>query len=116
MSTDRPDSDRAVSSAGGDVHEWGPLVGDLAHRKARALEMGGTDLVARQHSLGKLTVRERLEILVDEGTWVEYGLTIRVGRTDRDYAGVEYPRIPSTSSAKKRSAISSVSRPGWSQV
>src|SRR5471030_727785 len=63
-----------VSSAGGDVHDWGPLVGELARRKERALEMGGTDLVARQHSLGKLTVRERLELLVDAGTWVEYGL------------------------------------------
>src|SRR6185503_6040273 len=28
----------------------------------------------RQHSLGKLTVRERLELLVDPGSWVEYGL------------------------------------------
>jgi acetyl-CoA carboxylase carboxyltransferase component len=67
-------SDQPVSSAGGDVHDWGPLVGDLAARKERALGMGGADLVARQHSLGKLTVRERLEILVDPGTWVEYGL------------------------------------------
>jgi acetyl-CoA carboxylase carboxyltransferase component len=69
-----PDPPPPVSSAGGDVHDWGPLVGELARRKERALEMGGTDLVARQHSLGKLTVRERLELLVDPGTWVEYGL------------------------------------------
>ncbi len=55
-------------------HDWGPLVGDLATRKARALEMGGEKLVERQHSLGKLTVRERLDLLVDPGTWVEYGL------------------------------------------
>ena len=61
-------------TAGGDVHDWGPLVGELARRKARALGMGGSDLVERQHSLGKLTVRERLELLVDPGTWVEYGL------------------------------------------
>jgi acetyl-CoA carboxylase carboxyltransferase component len=65
---------RPESTAGGDVHDWGPLVGDLAQRKERALGMGGPDLVERQHSLGKLTVRERLEILVDPGTWVEYGL------------------------------------------
>jgi acetyl-CoA carboxylase carboxyltransferase component len=36
--------------------------------------MGGPDLVDRQHSLGKLTVRERLDLLLDPGTWVEYGL------------------------------------------
>src|SRR6476659_9281905 len=63
-----------VSSAGGDVHEWGPLVGELAKRKERALEMGGAERVERQHAAGKLTVRERLELLVDPGSWVEYGL------------------------------------------
>src|SRR5262245_66680329 len=55
-------------------HEWGPLVGDLKARKDRALGMGGNDLVERQHSLGKLTVRERLDLLLDAGTWVEYGM------------------------------------------
>ena len=55
-------------------HDWGPLVGDLAQRRTRALEMGGEKLVERQRSLGKLTVRERLDLLVDAGTWVEYGL------------------------------------------
>jgi methylmalonyl-CoA decarboxylase subunit alpha len=55
-------------------HDWGPLVGDLKARKDRAYAMGGPDLVERQHSLGKLTVRERLELLLDPGTWVEYGL------------------------------------------
>lgn len=55
-------------------HQWGPLVDDLAQRKARALEMGGEKFVERQKSLGKLTVRARLELLLDPGTWVEYGL------------------------------------------
>ncbi len=55
-------------------HDWGPLVGDLATRKAHSLEMGGEKLVERQRSLGKLTVRERLDLLLDAGTWVEYGL------------------------------------------
>ena len=36
--------------------------------------MGGADRVARQRELGKLTVRERLELLLDPCTWVEYGL------------------------------------------
>src|SRR5919109_2971395 len=56
------------------MHDWGPLVGDLKARKDRALGMGGPDLVERQHSLGKLTVRERLDLLLDAGSWVEYGL------------------------------------------
>jgi methylmalonyl-CoA decarboxylase subunit alpha len=63
-----------VSGAGGDVHDWGPLVGDLKARRDRALAMGGPELVERQHSLGKLTVRERLDLLLDPGSWVEYAL------------------------------------------
>jgi acetyl-CoA carboxylase carboxyltransferase component len=55
-------------------HDWGPLVDDLATRKERALGMGGEKGVARQRELGKLLVRERLELLLDPGTWVEYGL------------------------------------------
>src|SRR4051812_38205702 len=35
--------------------------------------MGGTDLVARQRSLGKMPVRERLDLLLDPGTFVELG-------------------------------------------
>ncbi len=66
--------ERSVESTHDRRHDWGPLVGDLAARKERALAMGGPDLVARQRSLGKLTVRERLDVLLDPGTWVEYGL------------------------------------------
>jgi len=63
-----------VSTGGGDVHDWGPLVGDLEKRRERAEAMGGDERVERQHSLGKLAVRERLDILLDPGTWVEYGM------------------------------------------
>src|SRR5690349_19035833 len=72
--TEVPEKHRPVSHEGGDVHAWGPLVDSLAERRERALGMGGPDLVERQHSLGKLTVRERLEKLVDPGTFVEYGM------------------------------------------
>ncbi|WP_043932854.1 acyl-CoA carboxylase subunit beta [Bacillus sp. EB01] len=40
--------------------------------KRREIEMGGGDeKIARQHAKGKLTARERIAILVDEGTFVE---------------------------------------------
>lgn len=45
----------------------------LAARRADALAMGDPDLLARQRSLGKLTVRERLDRLFDAGSFVEYG-------------------------------------------
>src|SRR5579885_1625172 len=46
----------------------------LIEKKAKIREMGGTDEVARQHKAGKLTVRERLDLLFDKGTFVELGI------------------------------------------
>jgi acetyl-CoA carboxylase carboxyltransferase component len=46
----------------------------LAGKKEKFREMGGVDRVDRQHSAGKLTVRERLDFLYDEGTFFEFGL------------------------------------------
>jgi acetyl-CoA carboxylase carboxyltransferase component len=63
----------APPAAGTELHDWGPLIADLEQRRSRALDMGGPEPVARQHSLHKLTVRERLDLLIDAGTWVEYG-------------------------------------------
>jgi len=40
---------------------------------ARALEGGGEARIAKQHEAGKLTARERLELLLDEGSFVETG-------------------------------------------
>jgi len=55
-----------------ELHDWKPLVEDLASRRERALAMGGPERVERQHSLGKWAVRERLDVLLDPGTFVEY--------------------------------------------
>ena len=44
-----------------------------AARKA-AVQMGGADAVARQHKRGKLTCRERLDLLLDPGSFIEYGI------------------------------------------
>ena len=55
-------------------YNWGPLVEDLAKRKETALAMGGPERVERQRSLGKLPVRERLDLFLDPGTFVEYGM------------------------------------------
>lgn len=46
---------------------------DLAAWEARALSMGGAARIARQHDLGKLTVRERVATLLDPGSFDEYG-------------------------------------------
>ncbi|TMD16025.1 MAG: acyl-CoA carboxylase subunit beta [Chloroflexi bacterium] len=51
--------------------------------------MGGEAKIAKQHERGKLTVRERLDLLFDAGTFVELGLlahqqAVRGGEVDAD--------------------------------
>ncbi len=46
---------------------------DLAARKQKAQEGGGADRVAAQHKKGKLTARERVGLLLDEGSFQEIG-------------------------------------------
>src|SRR3954449_9498915 len=51
-----------------------PLVEDLAARRERARLGGGGEKIAKQHEAGKLTARERLDLLIDEGTFCELGM------------------------------------------
>ena len=44
----------------------------LENIKSEALMGGGQARIDKQHSNNKLTARERLELLFDEGTFVEY--------------------------------------------
>ncbi len=44
---------------------------ELRELKAKIAEAGGKEKVEKQHSQGKLTARERMNILFDEGTFVE---------------------------------------------
>lgn len=52
---------------------WEPEIEELRRREAFAKEMGGPEKVARQHHFGKLTVRERIARLLDEGSFREVG-------------------------------------------
>jgi acetyl-CoA carboxylase carboxyltransferase component len=47
---------------------------ELHRRRATALEMGGSERVQRHRGSGRLTVRERIDLLVDEGSWTELGM------------------------------------------
>ncbi len=51
-----------------------PLVEDLHARRERARLGGGEEKIAKQHADAKLTARERLALLVDEGTFTELGI------------------------------------------
>ena len=47
---------------------------ELKRRRHQALQMGGPEKVKRQREQGKLTARERIELLMDPCTFQEYGL------------------------------------------
>src|SRR5919199_6516555 len=54
--------------------EFKARVRALRERRQRNLQMGGPDKISRQHERGKLTVRERIALLFDAGSFVEFGL------------------------------------------
>lgn len=52
-------------------------VAHLRTLKAAALEGGGAARIERQHQAGKLTARERLDLLLDPGSFEELGTLVR---------------------------------------
>ena len=50
---------------------WEAELEELERRRELAKQMGGPEGVARQHEFGKLTVRERIDALLDPGSFVE---------------------------------------------
>jgi acetyl-CoA carboxylase carboxyltransferase component len=63
---------------------WKPELDELARREAFAREMGGPDKVKRQHDSGRLTVRERIDKLVDANSFHEIGAVSGVGEYEAD--------------------------------
>ena len=52
---------------------WEPELEELRLRQTIARQMGGEERVARQHKGGRLTVRERIDQMLDPGTFKEIG-------------------------------------------
>ncbi|MCB1692953.1 MAG: hypothetical protein KDI19_09315 [Pseudomonadales bacterium] len=61
---------------------WEKQIDELSRRSAMAEEMGGADKVARQHEFGKYTIRERVDRIVDAGSFHEIGKLAGVGSYD----------------------------------
>ncbi len=56
--------------------------GELQTRRASALAGGGNERIARQHASGRLTARERIELLLDRGSFLERGVFVTHDCTD----------------------------------
>ncbi|MGE4605564.1 MAG: carboxyl transferase domain-containing protein, partial [Myxococcota bacterium] len=69
---------------------WEAEIEELRRREALAERMGGTEKVERQKSRGKLTIRERIELLVDSGSFHEIGKISGKATYDDDGVLVEF--------------------------
>ena len=64
---------------------WRAEVDELARKRALARAQGGAESVARQHAKGRLTIRERIAAMLDDGSFQELGGA--AGDAARDEAG-----------------------------
>src|SRR2546421_12412157 len=68
-----------------------PLAEDLRARREQIKLGGGEEKIAAQHAREKLTARERLALLIDEGTFVELGIHGRPHFSQRAMDGRDAP-------------------------
>jgi acetyl-CoA carboxylase carboxyltransferase component len=67
------------------------LIEDLDARREQARLGGGQEKIDKQHEAGKLTARERIALLIDDGTFVELGILGKPHSTQRAMEGVDAP-------------------------
>jgi acetyl-CoA carboxylase carboxyltransferase component len=68
-----------------------PLVEELHARRERARLGGGPEKIERQHAADKLTARERLDLLIDAGSFTELGIHGRPHFAQRAMEGKDAP-------------------------
>ncbi len=73
------------------AREWSELIQELEDRRDHLRQGGGKALQEKEHSKGKLTARERIDILCDPGTFEEYDLFAK--HIGRDY-GLDKKELP----------------------
>jgi propionyl-CoA carboxylase beta chain len=67
------------------------MIAELEARRALARAGGGEERVAAQHGRGKLTARERIELLLDPGSFEEFDMFVEHRGTE---FGTEKNRVP----------------------
>ncbi len=64
---------------------------ELHDRRATILSHGGDDKVEAQHAKNKRTARERIDLLLDKGSFIEYGAFVKTRST---YYGLDKMDLP----------------------
>jgi len=64
---------------------------ELSKKKSEALLGGGKDKIEAQHKKGKLTARERIELLVDEGSFEEVDMFVKHRATNFGLDKINFP-------------------------
>jgi propionyl-CoA carboxylase beta chain len=67
-----------------DIHTTAGKLADLAHRLDEAVHAGSARAIEKQHAKGKLTARERVNLLLDDGSFVELDELARHRSTNFD--------------------------------
>src|SRR5438067_9216904 len=67
-------------------HPLKERLADLERRREQAMNAGSPRAVERQHAKGKMTARERVEYLLDEGSFQELDMLARHRAFDSDLA------------------------------
>lgn len=75
-------TDERRSSGDGSAPVWQPEIEEIQRRRELAAQMGGPETVKRQHESGRLTARERIDLLLDAGTFQEIGAFAGAARYD----------------------------------
>ena len=63
---------------------WDVAIEEMRKRREVVRRMGGRERISRHHSQGKLTIRERIEKLVDKDTFFEVGSLMGKGQYDEN--------------------------------
>lgn len=72
------------------IHSMQEKIAELRKRRERAMQGGGAERIEKQHKEGKLTARERIDLMVDAGSFEEAGLfaehrAVLFGMADKDF-------------------------------
>jgi propionyl-CoA carboxylase beta chain len=67
------------------------ILTELERRRANARQGGGAKRIDAQHTRGKLTARERIELLLDDGSFEEYDMFVEHRCSDFGMAATKIP-------------------------